>query len=581
MGLTVPLFIPLEREKAPAQPDGQLLFRFRNAQKLGAAFSSSATDRSTGHASLSTSIRLASGAHSKSTGTASLAAPVRPAGVTPTPVSALYVPIYREPPPAPPDSQLLFRFRRSAPGPNLIGSAKGSSVARAGSSLTSFVLEAANSTSTSSAKGALTTWTTVTLAAPLYTGRGSICDPSAPWSNGAPGPGAVVYYDGTNLTILQDAEIVATSGSPYIFWAQAQWSPSPGVWSELTIEFTKGPVGSPSAKWASTSGLSTQIPVASHSGSVVGSFSSIVTNPLPPAHGYGVEASSAPLSTAIALASSSRAASRGVSSLTTQIVVVASGHARSSATGEPSGHAALASLSLSVARTHGAAGNAQLFASVSQARSSGSASASTAIRLSAHGRSKNIGTAAGITFAVRFQSASGAVSHASASLSTSIPLEGTGASVSNAIGVFASTPFKSYSSSSSSARFVPTVPPRFGWAEVVALSQSGVQPDEPAYVEGSAVYVQATYFDSTGVPFVPNAVSYRVDDVSSGVNIAPFQSMIPGTTNVFVIPSSENYMVNATRDSEEHEVLLQIIDGFGDASYEFTRFYVIRVAGLG
>lgn len=103
-------------------------------------------------------------------------------------------------------------------------------------SLATAILAAAAATDATSAGGTLTNWASVVLAAPLYTGEGSILDASAAWSNGAPGAGDTVFYDGTYLTIETDGEIVATSNS---FSALCQWD-NGGTWSYLSVIVTAG-----------------------------------------------------------------------------------------------------------------------------------------------------------------------------------------------------------------------------------------------------------------------------------------------------------------------------------------------------
>lgn len=121
----------------------------------------------------------------------------------------------------------------------------------------------------------------------------------------------------------------------------------------------------------------------------------------------------------------------------------------------------------------------------------------------------------------------------------------------------------------------------FGHCTVDALSQNGLPVARPCYIEESACFVIASYFDNTGTAFVPNAVQYRIDDVVSGANILPWTSIVPGITNEVVITSAQNAMINNSRSSESHQVLFQVTDGFGNVTYADVSFDVIRVAGLG
>jgi hypothetical protein len=120
----------------------------------------------------------------------------------------------------------------------------------------------------------------------------------------------------------------------------------------------------------------------------------------------------------------------------------------------------------------------------------------------------------------------------------------------------------------------------FGWATVTAVSQNGLPVARACYLEQSACRVTATYYDSTGTPFVPNAVSYRVDDVTSGANIVPWTTLTPDLTNTVTITSTQNAMISTSRASEAHQVLFQITDGTGNVSYADVEFDLIRVPGF-
>jgi hypothetical protein len=108
------------------------------------------------------------------------------------------------------------------------------------------------------AASVLTDWSSVTLVAPLYTGVGGILDPNAVWSNGAPTAGDTVYYDGTNMTIQTDGEIVATSND---FSALCQWD-SGGAWSAMAVVVTPGFVSYLTDQTTALGALSTAIQFA-------------------------------------------------------------------------------------------------------------------------------------------------------------------------------------------------------------------------------------------------------------------------------------------------------------------------------
>jgi hypothetical protein len=125
--------------------------------------------------------------------------------------------------------------------------------------------------------------------------------------------------------------------------------------------------------------------------------------------------------------------------------------------------------------------------------------------------------------------------------------------------------------------FTPT---QYAYADIVALSQTGIQGVRSAYLENSACFIMAAYFNAARLPMVPTAVSYRVDDLVSGANLVPWTSIVPQTVNEVTITSLQNGIVSYTRWSETHQVLFQITDSFGDVNYARCLFDVVRVEGF-
>lgn len=117
---------------------------------------------------------------------------------------------------------------------------------------------------------------------------------------------------------------------------------------------------------------------------------------------------------------------------------------------------------------------------------------------------------------------------------------------------------------------------RFGYAVLEAVSQTGIQGAQSAFLENSDCIVTAAYFDSNGLPFVPNVIQYRVDDVLSEVNLVAWTELPLGETSSVTIA---NPMVSFSRPFEEHQVLFQITDRAGDINYARVVFDVIRITG--
>jgi hypothetical protein len=150
------------------------------------------------------------------------------------------------------------------------------------------------------AAAALTNWSTVTLTAPLYTGVGGILDPLGSWTNGAPGAGAVVAYDGTNVTILPNSEIVSTlPGCTFL----AQWD-NGGVWSTLIVTVTPGLVAYANPSTVVTGALTTAVQMAAAAMSLVVAAAPMSTRILATAAPVSNSSAAGGLTTGIQLAAS-------------------------------------------------------------------------------------------------------------------------------------------------------------------------------------------------------------------------------------------------------------------------------------
>lgn len=119
----------------------------------------------------------------------------------------------------------------------------------------------------------------------------------------------------------------------------------------------------------------------------------------------------------------------------------------------------------------------------------------------------------------------------------------------------------------------------FGYAQILALSQTGLQAAESAYLEGSACQLQASWFDTEGNAYQPLALSYRLDEIESLQQILGWTSIDPATVNLVTVTSAQNIMINATRESETHQALFQITGQDKSVSYGRVTFKIARTVG--
>ena len=69
----------------------------------------------------------------------------------------------------------------------------------------------------------------------------------------------------------------------------------------------------------------------------------------------------------------------------------------------------------------------------------------------------------------------------------------------------------------------------------------------------------------------------ELDDLLSETNILSWTAIAPAAMNQVTVTSAQNQMVSLTRDSEEHQVLFQVTDGYGDVNYGRVIFNLVRV----
>lgn len=128
----------------------------------------------------------------------------------------------------------------------------------------------------------------------------------------------------------------------------------------------------------------------------------------------------------------------------------------------------------------------------------------------------------------------------------------------------------------------------YGSTTISAQSQSpeglvaGANPAQPAFLEFSACFVNASFVDSTGASMAPQALQYRIDDIASGDQILAWTSLTPAASVQIAITSAQNALISATRSHETHQVLLAITDPAGNGPfYARCLFDLISIPGVG
>lgn len=99
-------------------------------------------------------------------------------------------------------------------------------------------------------------------------------------------------------------------------------------------------------------------------------------------------------------------------------------------------------------------------------------------------------------------------------------------------------------------------------------------------IEGAACFVGLSFIDSTGQSFTPISARYRVDNVIGGQPIlawTPLSNLSPSMS--ITVTGAQNALVDGTKRTELHQLLLELIDGNGNADRIKADWIVASVVG--
>jgi len=105
-------------------------------------------------------------------------------------------------------------------------------------------------------------------------------------------------------------------------------------------------------------------------------------------------------------------------------------------------------------------------------------------------------------------------------------------------------------------------PQQFGSAQVSILAQTPVQAARTSVVEGSTVFVTVAVFDSNGLPLIPSALRWRLDDLTTDTVVQGWQGFVtaPQQVTPLTIPAALNQLSSVSTESECFELSINVSD---------------------
>jgi len=98
--------------------------------------------------------------------------------------------------------------------------------------------------------------------------------------------------------------------------------------------------------------------------------------------------------------------------------------------------------------------------------------------------------------------------------------------------------------------------------------------------EQSSAYLTVTFLDGNGAAALPQSVTYKVTDVSTGAVIRGSTAASLGTTTTILLNSTDTAMVNTSNSEENHAVTVTADYGSGDYARDEFIFTVVNLVGV-
>ena len=98
--------------------------------------------------------------------------------------------------------------------------------------------------------------------------------------------------------------------------------------------------------------------------------------------------------------------------------------------------------------------------------------------------------------------------------------------------------------------------------------------------EGSSAKLRVDFFDESGAPAAPSAVSVRIECLTTGTEIRAETSVTPAQSVTVDITPTENRIIDPARSTERRRVTVRSQYGAGEALNEQYDYVVQNLSGV-
>lgn len=102
---------------------------------------------------------------------------------------------------------------------------------------------------------------------------------------------------------------------------------------------------------------------------------------------------------------------------------------------------------------------------------------------------------------------------------------------------------------------------------------------EEVLINGTECYVDAEFLDINGIAYTPSSLQYRIDDLTNGVPVLPWTTVVPSQAVTITIPTTVNTMNVLSKLRERRQFLLQVGIPGGTFQNVDTTYALVRRVG--